>query len=257
MKAVILAGGFGTRLSEETGVRPKPMVEIGGRPIIWHIMKIYSAHGIDDFVIAAGYKSHLLKEYFASYYLRSADVTFDLAENSITTHSTNAESWRVTIVETGDDAMTGGRIKRLAPYLDDDAFCLTYGDCLARHRRDQARLVPPGGGRGGDPDCHPAPRALRRARATRERREDRELPREAVRRRRLGERRLLRSQPERARVHRRRLDGVGAGAPGATGERGQARRLPARGLLAEHGQPAGQDGAGGAVGLRRRPWKVW
>ena len=139
MKAVILAGGFGTRLSEETGVRPKPMVEIGGRPIIWHIMKIYSAHGIDDFVIAAGYKSHLLKEYFASYYLRSADVTFDLAENSITTHSANAESWRVTIVETGDDAMTGGRIKRLAPYLDDDAFCLTYGDCLARI--DVTRLV--------------------------------------------------------------------------------------------------------------------
>ncbi len=193
MKAVILAGGFGTRLSEETGVRPKPMVEIGGRPIIWHIMKIYSAHGIDDFVIAAGYKSHLLKEYFASYYLRSADVTFDLAENSITTHSANAESWRVTIVETGDDAMTGGRIKRLAPYLDDDAFCLTYGDCLARIDVTRLVVVPPRGGRGGHPDRDPAPRPLRRARATRERREDRELPREAVRRRRLGERRLLRA----------------------------------------------------------------
>jgi glucose-1-phosphate cytidylyltransferase len=132
MKAVILAGGFGTRLSEETGVRPKPMVEIGGRPIIWHIMKIYAAHGIDDFVIAAGYKSHMLKEYFASYYLRTSDVTFDLAENRMTMHSASAEAWRVTIVETGDDAMTGGRIKRLAPYLDEDAFCLTYGDCLAR-----------------------------------------------------------------------------------------------------------------------------
>lgn len=139
MKAVILAGGFGTRLSEETGVRPKPMVEIGGRPIIWHIMKIYSAHGVNDFVIAAGYKSHLLKEYFAGYYLRTADVTFDLAENSVTTHAANAEAWRVTVVETGDDTLTGGRIKRLAPYVSDGTFCLTYGDCLARI--DVARLV--------------------------------------------------------------------------------------------------------------------
>src|SRR5688572_12976528 len=138
MKAVILAGGLGTRLSEETGVRPKPMVEIGGRPIIWHIMKIYSAHGINDFVIAAGYKSHLLKEYFATYFLRMSDVTFDLAENSVTTHSANAESWRVTVVETGDDTMTGGRIKRLAPHLD-ESFCLTYGDCLAR--LDVTKLV--------------------------------------------------------------------------------------------------------------------
>jgi glucose-1-phosphate cytidylyltransferase len=132
MKAVILAGGFGTRLSEETGVRPKPMVEIGGRPIIWHIMKMYSTHGIDEFVIAAGYKSHLLKEYFASYFLRTADVTFDLRENSVTTHSASAEPWRVTVVETGDDTMTGGRIKRVAPYVGDETFCLTYGDCLAR-----------------------------------------------------------------------------------------------------------------------------
>lgn len=132
MKAVILAGGFGTRLSEETGIRPKPMVEIGGRPIIWHIMKTYSAHGIDDFVIAAGYKSHMIKEYFASYFLRMSDVTFDLTKNEVTTHSVTAEPWRVTIVETGDDTMTGGRIKRLAPHLDDATFCLTYGDCLAR-----------------------------------------------------------------------------------------------------------------------------
>jgi glucose-1-phosphate cytidylyltransferase len=139
MKAVILAGGFGTRLSEETGVRPKPMVEIGGRPIIWHIMKIYSAHGIDDFVIAAGYKSHMLKEYFATYFLRMSDVTFDLRENRMTTHSATAEPWRVTIVETGDDTMTGGRIKRLAEHLDEDMFCLTYGDCLAR--LDVTRLV--------------------------------------------------------------------------------------------------------------------
>jgi glucose-1-phosphate cytidylyltransferase len=132
MKAVILAGGFGTRLSEETGVRPKPLVEIGGRPIIWHIMKIYSAHGIDDFLIAAGYKSHMLKEYFANYFLRMSDVTFDLAENRMTTLSAGAEPWRVTIVETGDDTMTGGRLKRLAGHLGDETFCLTYGDCLAR-----------------------------------------------------------------------------------------------------------------------------
>ncbi len=132
MQAVILAGGFGTRLSEETGVRPKPMVEIGGRPIIWHIMKIYSAHGINDFVVAAGYKSHILKEYFATYFLRSSDVTFDLATNEVTTHSASSEPWRVTVVETGDDTMSGGRIKRVASYLKEDTFCLTYGDCLAR-----------------------------------------------------------------------------------------------------------------------------
>jgi glucose-1-phosphate cytidylyltransferase len=139
MKAVILAGGFGTRLSEETGVRPKPMVEIGGRPIIWHIMKIYSAYGINDFVVAAGYKSHLLKEYFATYFLRMSDVTFDLASDTVTTHSSAAEPWRVTIVETGDETMTGGRIKRLAGHLGEEAFCLTYGDCLADV--DIARLV--------------------------------------------------------------------------------------------------------------------
>ena len=131
MKAVILAGGFGTRLSEETGVRPKPMVEIGGKPIIWHIMKIYAAHGINDFVIAVGYKSYIIKEYFANYFLHTADVTFDLAENRMTTHSAGAEPWRVTIVETGDATMTGGRLKRLQPHVE-DTFCLTYGDCVAR-----------------------------------------------------------------------------------------------------------------------------
>ena len=131
MKAVILAGGVGTRLSEETGVRPKPMVEIGGKPIVWHIMKIYSAHGINDFVIAAGYKSHILKEYFTSYFLRMADVTIDLGSNEITAHRSNAEPWRVTIVETGDATMTGGRMKRVAPYLDGETFCMTYGDCVS------------------------------------------------------------------------------------------------------------------------------
>ncbi len=131
MKAVILAGGFGTRLTEETGVRPKPMVEIGGKPIIWHIMKLYSAHGISDFVIAAGYKSYILKEYFANYFLHMSDVTFDIGRNEMVTHASTAEQWRVTIVETGDATMTGGRLKRVASYLDEDTFCMTYGDCVS------------------------------------------------------------------------------------------------------------------------------
>jgi glucose-1-phosphate cytidylyltransferase len=131
MKAVILAGGVGTRLSEETGVRPKPMVEIGGKPIVWHIMKLYSAHGINDFVIAAGYKSHIIKEYFSTYFLRTADVTIDLTTNETTAHTSSAEPWRVTIVETGDTTMTGGRLKRVAPYLDGGTFCMTYGDCVS------------------------------------------------------------------------------------------------------------------------------
>ncbi len=169
MKAVILAGGFGTRLSEETGVRPKPMVEIGGRPIIWHIMKIYSAHGIDDFVIAAGYKSHLLKEYFASYYLRMADVTFDLAENSITTHSANAESWRVTIVETGDDTMTGGRIKRLAPLPRRRDVLPHLRRLPGPHRRHAgSSTFHREQGVRRDADGDPAARPLRRARAARD-----------------------------------------------------------------------------------------
>jgi glucose-1-phosphate cytidylyltransferase len=130
MKAVILAGGYGTRLSEETGVRPKPMVEIGGMPIIWHIMKIYSAHGITDFVVSAGYKSYVIKEYFANYFLHRSDVTFELGTGTMTTHSTGAEPWRVTIVDTGDATQTGGRIKRVADHLGDETFCLTYGDCV-------------------------------------------------------------------------------------------------------------------------------
>lgn len=129
MKVVILAGGYGTRISEESGVRPKPMVEIGGRPILWHIMKIYSAYGLNDFVICCGYKSHVIKEYFASYYLRSADVTFDLAQNSMQIHRNDGiEPWKVTLVETGENSMTGGRLKRVREHLEGKTFCLTYGD---------------------------------------------------------------------------------------------------------------------------------
>ena len=129
MKVVILAGGFGTRLSEETGVRPKPMVDIGGRPIIWHIMKLYAAHGIEDFVISAGYKSHVIKEYFANYFLHNSDVRIDLGRNQVETLGTSSEPWRVTIADTGEATMTGGRIKAVAHHVD-GTFCMTYGDCV-------------------------------------------------------------------------------------------------------------------------------
>ncbi len=128
MKAVILAGGHGTRLSEETVTRPKPMVEIGGRPILWHIMKIYSHHGINDFVVCLGYKGYLIKEYFANYALHQSDVTFDIKSGSVEVHQNTAEPWRVTLVDTGQDTMTGGRLMRIRPYVADGTFCMTYGD---------------------------------------------------------------------------------------------------------------------------------
>ena len=132
MKAVLLAGGLGTRLSEETSTRPKPMVEIGGRPILWHIMKLYSHHGINDFVICCGYKGYVIKEYFANYFLHMSDVTFDISANTMEVHHRHAEPWRVTLVDTGDDTLTGGRLKRVANFIaDDDAFCFTYGDGLS------------------------------------------------------------------------------------------------------------------------------
>jgi glucose-1-phosphate cytidylyltransferase len=131
MKAVILAGGFGTRLSEETIVKPKPMVEIGGRPILWHIMKIYSYHGINDFIVCLGYKGFIVKEYFANYFLHMSDVTFDMANNKMEVHQAKAEPWRVTLVDTGESVMTGGRLKRVASYIGEDDFCFTYGDGVA------------------------------------------------------------------------------------------------------------------------------
>lgn len=131
MKAVIMAGGYGTRISEESAVRPKPMVEIGGLPIIWHIMKIYDAHGIRDFVICAGYKGHMIKEYFAGYAMQMSDVTFDLGSGSTITHRSRVEPWRVTVVDTGEETMTGGRLKRVQEHLGDETFCMTYGDCVA------------------------------------------------------------------------------------------------------------------------------
>lgn len=132
MKAVILAGGLGTRISEETSVRPKPMVEIGGKPILWHILKIYSHFGINDFVICLGYKGYVIKEFFANYFLHTADVTFHMEENRMEVHDSTTEPWRVTLVDTGDTTQTGGRLKRVAKYLaGEDTFCLTYGDGLA------------------------------------------------------------------------------------------------------------------------------
>ena len=159
MKTVILAGGLGTRISEESSSRPKPMIEIGGKPILWHIMKTYSHHGINDFVICCGYKGYVIKEYFANYFLHMSDVTFDMANNRMEVHQHKAEPWRVTLVDTGDDTMTGGRLKRVADYVkDDEAFCLTYGDgvsdinitdLLAFHRAQNVKAtvtatIPPG-----------------------------------------------------------------------------------------------------------------
>ena len=132
MKAVILAGGFGTRLSEETYLKPKPMVEIGGRPILWHILKMYSSYGIDEFIICCGYKGYVIKEYFANYFLHMSDVTFDLENNDMTVHKKNAESWKITLVDTGEKTMTGGRLKRVLDYVKDETeFCFTYGDGLS------------------------------------------------------------------------------------------------------------------------------
>lgn len=146
MKAVILAGGFGTRISEETHLKPKPMVEIGGRPILWHIMKIYSAHGVNEFVICCGYKGYVIKEYFANYFLHMSDVTIDMENNDMQVHEKYADPWKVTLVDTGEETMTGGRLRRVSQYLrNEEAFCFTYGDGVAdvdvsrqleQHRRD-------------------------------------------------------------------------------------------------------------------------
>lgn len=127
-KAVILAGGLGTRISEESNTRPKPMIEIGGKPILWHIMKVYSAHGINDFVVCCGYKGYVIKEYFANYFLHMSDVTFDMKHNKMEVHQNSAEPWRVSLVDTGENTMTGGRLKRVRDYIGDDDFCFTYGD---------------------------------------------------------------------------------------------------------------------------------
>ena len=149
MKAVILAGGLGTRISEESHLKPKPMIEIGGMPILWHIMKIYSFHGINDFVICLGYKGYIIKEYFANYFLHMADVTFDMRTNEMQVHQEHSEPWRVTLVNTGEFSMTGGRLKRIQDYIGDETFCFTYGDgvadinikALLAHHKSQAKIA--------------------------------------------------------------------------------------------------------------------
>lgn len=132
MKAVILAGGLGTRISEETHLKPKPMIEIGGKPILWHIMKLYSSHGVDEFIVCCGYKGYTIKEYFSNYFVHMSDVTFDMASNGVTFHKRAAEPWKVTLIDTGDETMTGGRLRRVKDYVqDEEAFCFTYGDGLS------------------------------------------------------------------------------------------------------------------------------
>lgn len=159
MKAVILAGGLGTRISEETHLKPKPMIEIGGKPILWHIMKLYSAHGVNDFIICCGYKGYLIKEYFANYFLHMSDVTFDMSDNRMEVHHKKAEPWRVTLIDTGEETLTGGRLKRVASYIrSEESFCFTYGDGVsdvdirasiefhARHKKlaTVTAVLPPG-----------------------------------------------------------------------------------------------------------------
>jgi len=149
MKAVILAGGFGTRISEESGIRPKPLVEVGGKPILWHIMKIYSQYGINEFVVCLGYKGYIIKEYFSNYFLHNSDITFNMDDNTMSVHKNSAEPWKVTLVDTGEHTMTGGRIKRALNYIGDETFCLTYGDGVSdvniaeviKHHKEQKPLV--------------------------------------------------------------------------------------------------------------------
>ena len=240
MRAVLLAGGLGTRFAEETDVRPKPMIEIGGRPILWHIMKIYAAHGVNDFIVCLGYKGYVIKEYFANYFLHQSDVTFDLRENRMRGSTTqHAEPWRVTLIDTGEETMIGGRIKRILPYVgDDDAFCLTYGDgvadiditeSIAFHRRE-GRLATVTG--------TSAARPLRRHQPSGQPRH--RLPGKAARRRRLDQRRLLRAFAQGRRLHRWRRHRLGKGTDDEAGNGWPAQRVPPRRLLAPDGYVAGQ-----------------
>ena len=201
MKAVILAGGLGSRIAEETHLKPKPMIEIGGRPILWHIMKLYYAHGVRDFIICCGFKGYVIKEYFANYGLHMSDITFDLSQNSIEFHRQSAENWRVTLVDTGENSMTGGRLKRVASYLrDDDAFCFTYGDGVGNVDIGKTIAFHKSHGKQAHGDRRSPPGALWRPAAGRHRSPG--LYRKAGRRGRLHQRRLLRAVPPRHRPDR-------------------------------------------------------
>ena len=242
MKAMILAGGLGSRLSEETIVRPKPMVEIGGHPILWHVMKIYSSFGINEFVICLGYKGYLIKEYFSQYLLHTSDVTIDLKNNQIDFHARRSEPWRVTLVETGAETETGGRIRRALPYVrDDEAFCLTYGDGVAdidiaklvAFHRSHGKLAtvtgvrPPG--RFG---------SLQLQEFDRHR-----LHREATRGWRLDQWRVFCRQSPGCGFDWRRFHRLGTGAAGTTGKARRNARLSSRRVLATHGHVAGAEPA--------------
>ena len=219
MKVVILAGGFGTRISEESAIKPKPMVEIGNKPILWHIMKIFTAHGLTDFVICCGYRGEMIKEYFANYFLHRSDVTFDLRANQMHVHQNYAEPWRVTVVDTGSSSMTGGRLKRVRPYLGDETFC--HDLRRRRVRRQHPRADRSSTARTedqGDADRRAAAGTLRRLHAARAiRRTIETFHEKPTRRRRLDQRRLLRPRAGGDRLHRRRPHRVGTRAARAAG----------------------------------------
>ena len=249
MKVVILAGGYGTRLSEETTVVPKPLVEIGGYPILWHIMKIYSHYGLNDFVICCGHKGSLIKDYFRNFFHRNCDFTIDLADNTLVTHHSPREPWRVTVVDTGEKTMTGGRLKRVREHLGEQTFCLTYGDgvadvnirdLIAFHHQQGALATVTAvqlPGRWG------ALKSLLRPTASRR------LSGEGQRRRPHDQRRVLRRRARGPRPDRRRGDGLGAGTHAPARRQRSTRGLPARGILAEHGHLARQGSAPGDLGF--------
>ena len=257
MKAVILAGGLGTRLAEETEVRPKPMVEIGGRPILWHIMKIYSAHGINDFVVCLGYKGYVIKEYLEKYPLHTSDVTFDMRNQKVTFHRRMTEPWTMTLIDTGDDTMTGGRIKRALPYVsDDEAFCMTYGDgvgdvdvtaAIALHKREKSLCTvtavrPPGRfgalkhGMRKSLACRKNPKGTAGG----------STAGSLYSRRRIGD------------FIEGRQHKLGARADGRPGGKGKNGRVLPQRLLASDGYAARQAVSGIALGgTGKAPWKIW
>ena len=209
MKTVILAGGHGTRIGEESAVRPKPMIDIGNRPILWHIMKIYSFHGINDFIVCCGHQGHVIREYFANYALNHSDVTFDLAAHATTIHHSAVDPWRVTLIDTGEGTMTGGRLRRVREYVGNETFCLTYGDGVSDVNIAELDRLPPGAGHVCDADRRAAGRPVRRVFPSCRRSARPRIQGKAERRRRLGEWRLFRLRTAGLRLHRLRCDRVG------------------------------------------------
>ena len=258
MKAVILAGGLGTRISEETHLKPKPMIEIGGKPILWHIMKIYSAHGVNDFVICCGYKGYVIKEYFANYFLHMSDVTFDMEHNRMEVHQRKAEPWRVTLVDTGEDTLTGGRLKRVADYVEDEeAFCFTYGDGVADVDITRRDRLPQAARQAGHRHRRAAAGPLRRAADGRHTRQPASLEKPR------GDGGLINGgffvlSPRCIDL----IDGDQSSWEGAAIDPPQRTRpahgLRARRLLAADGYPARQEPCSKSCGQAgKAPWKIW